>query len=128
MAHQPDGERVPPPQWAPCPAGEFQRLSARLGKRRQRRAFLKGMAVVTTAALTGGGLWLWLRSGTSDEPAKLDEPAEFLYAGISCTEVRGLAHAYAMGKLDERRREQVRRHVAQCPRCGPIFKSMGIGI
>ncbi|MBI1914386.1 MAG: hypothetical protein HYS12_06555 [Planctomycetes bacterium] len=79
MAQQPNSENVPAPLWLPCPAGEFERLSSRLRHRQQRRAVLKGVAGLAAATLTGGGLWLWLRSGSDGGPD---------YAGIRCEEWR----------------------------------------
>jgi hypothetical protein len=40
--------------------------------------------------------------------------------------VQQLVDAYAKDKLDEETQRRVRQHVAQCPRCGPRFKAMGL--
>jgi hypothetical protein len=51
---------------------------------------------------------------------------DYHYAGISCSRVIALAPDYAAGKLSADLREQVRRHVSQCPHCKPQFRAMGI--
>ncbi|MCI0458647.1 MAG: zf-HC2 domain-containing protein [Gemmataceae bacterium] len=37
-----------------------------------------------------------------------------------------MAAAYAKGELSASVREQVRRHIAWCPQCGPKFRAMGL--
>ncbi len=117
MVPQPPRERGPFPQRSPCPLGTFAELSRRLRRRRQRRHFLRSAVTVTTVVAAGGGLaWLFGSHGSRETEA----------GGIPCTEVLSLAAAYAKGELSASVREQVRRHIAWCPQCGPKFRAMGL--
>ncbi len=123
MAQEFNAEQVPPPPRRPCPPGAFQSLAEKLRKRRQRRLFLRSaVAVASTAVVAGGGLSLWLGLRGSGQQS----PSEYHYGGIACSEVQELAGAYARGELGAPMREKVRQHVAQCPHCGPRFRSMGL--
>jgi predicted anti-sigma-YlaC factor YlaD len=117
MASKANGEQNLASSWVPCPAGELERLSQRLRKRRQRRTFLRVAAASVAVAATGGGLVVWLRPR---------EPREFNFAGLTCTQVQNAAMAYAQNELDADMRDRVREHVAQCPRCRPLFERMGM--
>jgi hypothetical protein len=93
-------------------------LARKLRRRRQRRVFLGwGLALAGAAVATGVGIWAGKRWRTPDE---------YDFGHISCADVQKLAQAYGQGKLDGPVRERVRRHVAQCPKCGPLFQSMGL--
>jgi hypothetical protein len=72
---------------------------------------------MATVAAAGGGTALWLSQGSSREPD---------FGGITCSQVQALAPAYQKGELSEAERERVHQHLAQCPRCGPRFKAMGL--
>jgi putative zinc finger protein len=102
--------------WDACPPGEFSRLAARLRGRRRRRKVLQATVAISLAVLVGSVLYQMRPRG----------PREFHYAGISCSRVVALAQDYAAGRLSNAQREQVREHVSQCPRCKPLFKSMGM--
>jgi hypothetical protein len=124
MAREFHDEQLPPPRRMPCPPGTFQSLAEKLRKRRRRRAFLwNALATVGTAIVAGEGLMLWL---AFREPGQ-QGPSEYYYGGIACSEVQKLADAYAKGELDAPTREKIRQHVAQCLRCGSLFRSMGMG-
>jgi hypothetical protein len=123
MAREFDDEQLPPRRM-PCPPGTFQRLAEKLRKRRRRRDFLwTALAATGTAVVAGEGLMIWL---ALREPGQ-QGPSEYYYGGIACSEVQKMAGAYAKGELDAPTREKIRRHVAQCSRCGSLFRSMGIG-
>lgn len=116
-------EQLPPPLGMPCPPGTFQSLAEKLRKRRRRRVFLwNTLAAAGTVVVAGEGLMLWL---ALREPGQ-QSPAEYHYGGIACSEVQKLAGAYAKGELVAPVQEKVRQHVAQCPRCGQLFRSMGM--
>lgn len=101
--------------WKACPAGEFARLATRLRGRRRRRDVLRATMSVTLAVVVGSVFYqTWSRS------------REYHFAGISCSRVIALAPDYAMGKLRPELRDQVRRHVSQCPHCKPLFAKMGM--
>lgn len=106
MTRPADNEPVPSARWQPCPPGKFQVLARRLRGRRQRRVFLRG-AAAGTAALAAGLVW-WFGPRRAAEPT---------YGGLTCAEVRRLAAAYRQGRLGRDLREQVGRHLAECPRC-----------
>lgn len=101
--------------WEACPPGEFSRLAARLRARHRRRDAFRGALSLAVALFVGSVLYQsWSRS------------REYHFAGISCSRVMALAPDYAMGKLGAELRDQVRRHVSQCPHCRPLFRKMGI--
>jgi hypothetical protein len=123
MAREFSADQHPQPRRTPCPPGTFQSLAEKLRKRRQRRLFLRNaVAIASTAVVAGGGLSLWLGLRGSGHQG----PAEYHYGGLACSEVQKLAGAYAKGELAPPIREKVRQHVAQCPRCGQMFRSMGM--
>ena len=101
--------------WERCPPGDLARLLKKLRHRRQRRIFLQTAAA--TLVVATGGASLWFALGPSGDPRP---------GGLACEEVEKLTPAYAKGQLDPATREKVRRHVAVCPRCGPMFKAMGL--
>jgi anti-sigma factor RsiW len=107
--------RRSPDEWVLCPPGELERLAERLRRRRRRRVFLRTATAVAVVA-AGGGLSAWLSLGPAREPS---------YGGITCTRVQALAGAYARGELSATVREQVRQHLAQCPRCAARFQALG---
>jgi hypothetical protein len=104
-------------EWEPCPAGYIARLSDQLKRRNQRRIFLRTAAAVAAVAATGGGLSLWMRSGSSRQPS---------FAGLTCAQVIALADDYAHGRLSDEAREKVRQHISQCPGCGRHFRTRGL--
>jgi predicted anti-sigma-YlaC factor YlaD len=123
MAREFNAEQHPQLGAPPCPPGTFQSLAEKLRKRRRRRLFLRNaVAVVSTAAVAGGGLSLWLGL----KGAGQQDSGEYHFGGLACSEVQKLAGAYAKGELAPPMREQVRQHVAQCPRCQQMFRSMGM--
>lgn len=116
MSRESPHEKVPSPLWRRCPPGKFEDLTRKLQRRRQRRQFLRAAGAVAVAAV-GGGITFWLAKPTVREPGLED---------ISCGEVRQLAGAYARGELPPTTRERVRQHLAGCPQCSALFRSMGI--
>ena len=123
MAREFNADQHPQPRRTPCPPGAFQSLAEKLRKRRQRRLFLRNaLAVASTAVVAGGGLSLWLELRGSGQQG----PGEYQFGGLACSEVQKLAGDYAKGKLAPPMRERVRQHVAQCPRCRQMFRSMGM--
>lgn len=103
--------------WVQCPPGELGRLAARLQGRRRRRNLLRATALLPVVAIVIGSWLFWSKpTGTH----------EYNFAGITCSRVMELADAYGAGTLSPDLREQVRRHVAQCPDCGRRFKEMGM--
>jgi hypothetical protein len=109
-----DGGALPPP-WQPCPQGELGRLRCRLRRRRQRRRLLHG-ALSLSIALSAGSAGLVWRLRDMPSP-------EYDFAGLRCTEVQRLAMG-PLSALDPALAERVRRHVGQCPRCGPLLVEM----
>src|SRR5262249_7538506 len=111
------GERNPFPRGTRCPPGEFARLAQRLRQRRQRRFFLRAAVAAAAVVATGGGLSLWLGGRATGEPTP---------GGRTCAKGEKLAPPSARGELSATVRAQVRQHIAQCPRCGPRFRAMGL--
>jgi anti-sigma factor RsiW len=123
MAREFNAEQRPQPRRTPCPPGTFQGLAEKLRKRRRRRVFLRNAAAVAgTAVVAGGGFSLWLGLRGSGQQG----PTEYHFGGLACSEVQKLADAYAKGELSPPMRDRVRQHVAQCPRCQQMFRSMGM--
>jgi hypothetical protein len=123
MAWEFNAEESPQPRRIPCPPGMFQSLAEKLRKRRRRRVFLRNaVAVAGTAVVAGGGISLWLGLKGSGQHG----PTEYHFGGLACSEVQKLADAYAKGQLSPPMRDRVRQHVAQCPRCQQMFRSMGM--
>jgi hypothetical protein len=116
-----NSDRDSAPLWARCPPGEIERLGRKLRARRRRRYFLGAAAAATAAAAGGAGLWWWLGSGPTPGP-----DGEYDIAGLKCSQVQQLAKDYGADKLKDPLRDQVKRHVARCPHCGPLFKEMGL--
>jgi len=116
MARRPDGNDSRTAGWLRCSPGALADLGQRLRGRRRRRAFLKGAMTAGALAVTGGLTW-WL-------VAPRDQPP----GGLTCDQVETLVDAYARGQLDAETRLKVRQHAAQCPRCGPRFKAMGLPV
>src|SRR5262245_49062411 len=123
MAREVFGEQDPSPSWAPCPSGEFERLGKRLRLRRHRRVFLRATTGALAVAAVGGlalslGPELWLLTG-------LGGPE---FADLTCSETRGLADAFAKGKLDARTREKFLRHLARCEACREFLEPMHLQV
>lgn len=108
MARQP---KHPEPEWAPCPSGRLALLSQQIHKRRQRRRFLQTTPALTGTVATGAGAWLGWAMMRRD--------------GLTCVQVQRLATEYRQGKLDEAIQEQVRQHLARCPKCDAMYRTMG---
>ena len=51
---------------------------------------------------------------------------EYSFAGIQCGRVLALAEAFRAGASDGALSEQVARHVAKCPRCGPRYRKRAL--
>lgn len=103
------------PQWKPAPRGVIQGLTRRLRQRR-RRNFLWTAGLATSLVMVGGSLalWAWHRTFSERSPAQL-----------SCSQVKALAEAYHKGGMEDKVRERVHQHLAQCAPCSAMLKPAG---
>lgn len=101
--------------WTPCLPGEFRRLAVRLVDRHRRRRVLLGAAGAWTVVMLFVVSWLFA-----------PHVGEYSFAGIQCARVLALAEAFRAGALEEALSEQVCRHVAKCPRCGPCYRKWAL--
>lgn len=101
--------------WKPCPPGELKRLVGRI--KTQRRIRLVNWALVASLAVV---LCVWAGVYFSTLP----HSGEYNFAGITCSEVHELGPRYMAGTLPQDRLEQIGRHIAQCPDCGPFLERM----
>jgi hypothetical protein len=98
--------------WARCEPNEITNLTRRLRARRQRR-FAGGAALLAAVACVAIALWLYPRP---------DQGPDF--AGISCERVMDHSDAYMKKQLAPELQDQIRRHIALCPNCRPMFENM----
>ncbi len=104
-----------PSSWGPSAPGEIEQLARRLRARKRRRNFLRLAGGAAVAVVAAGGLWGALM------------PRDDL-AGLSCAQVHDMAGPYGRDELSPEMRDRVRRHVRHCPRCGPLFRSLGLEV
>jgi hypothetical protein len=117
MAPPSSSEQVPNPLWVPCPQGEFQKLSRRLRARRHRRDFLRASTAVTAVLAAGAGAWLLFG------PAE-DEPVDYYYGEIACSEVRSHALAFVRGTLPEDLKQRITAHLSYCIACRNYIEAL----
>ncbi len=111
-----DKKSTPVDDWQPCPPGELKRMADRIRLRERRKALKKmGAAGAALLVAVGGGYLAkeWF-----------DQPREYHFGGIACSEVMPLLPDYRAGKLDELLRNQVSEHLDKCPNCGPMYRRM----
>ncbi len=61
-----------PVPWGPCPKGEWQRLTQTLRGRRRKALLVNIIAIVATAAIIAGVIWMLASPQTSDPGAATD--------------------------------------------------------
>jgi hypothetical protein len=106
----------PQDEWIACCPGELQRMVGRI-KNRQRRQFLIQLgAAASTIVVLGAGGYFALRQS--------EQPTEYRYGGIACSEVMPLLPEYRVGKLDPELTRQITVHLEKCPNCGPMYRRM----
>jgi hypothetical protein len=99
-------------EWTRCGPQEISKLARRLRARRQRRIVV-GTGLLAACASVALVVWLYPRPDRGPD-----------FAGISCERVMDLSDAYMKSQLAPEVQDQVRRHIALCPNCRPMFESM----
>lgn len=98
--------------WVRCEPNQIMNLTRRLRARRQLR--IAGRAALLAAgACVAITVWLYPRP---------DQGPDF--SGISCERVMDLSDAYMKRQLAPELQEQIRRHIALCPICRPMFEGV----
>lgn len=81
----------------------------------QRRRVLKKLGGAAAGLLVLG-------SGGYVVSRWLSEPREYRYGGIACSEVMRLLPDYREEKLGAVLSEKIAAHLAECPKCGPMYR------
>lgn len=110
-----------PDLWEACPPGELSGMVRRVKARRRTRTWPQvAGASLAVLVLVAGGVFVATRLSSPTQ----EGPAGFDFGGITCREVQPILPEYLAGTLDEGRARKVRKHVAQCPHCGPMLEEM----
>ena len=103
-------------EWMPCPPGKLVTLAGHERVRQRRRFLGRVGTTVGAVALASGAGWLALR--------RTAKPAEPIYGGIACSQVRELAVPFMTGKLDPAITQQIKTHLEHCDACRKLLESM----
>jgi cytochrome c-type biogenesis protein CcmH/NrfG len=106
-------EARPADDWQPCAAGEVSNMVLRVQRRRRNVTVVRAASVV--ACLLVAGLLLQFQS---------IDAARRMPGGITCGKALQHQEEYQAGELEgQKLSEQIRNHLADCPRCAEKFQS-----
>ena len=106
--------------WKDCSGGEISGMVSRLARRRKLAASAK-MSIAALGLLIGAGVWQIIPAS----PQQTVRPdGDYEFGSICCSDVMGYAAAFHKGELDTEKTAQIRKHVSECPHCGPAFKKL----
>lgn len=109
--------------WTTCPRGALAQLGGRLRARRRTSLLRESALLILVAGLIGITAG-YLASPGAKPPSS---SPRYDFAGISCDKVRALLPELMAGRLEETQAMQIRQHIVQCPKCGPLMEQMPSG-
>lgn len=102
--------------WAACEAGDLRRVVRRLRVRRRDRQAARVIG-------TGGAAAVLVLVGFI-ALAQFRGTPQYNYGNIACDSVRENLPDYMAGRVDKHLAAKINRHLAVCPKCGPLYRKM----